>query len=131
VVKLDREEDEDLGLLIAKRSSAMASTGLFFVKSLVPESPAALCDNLMQNDIILQVQNFSTPYCITDYHFRSMMLSYRTVLMRKPGECCIMLANMFPCLFADQSSPCQSLATALVLLTVSDTIYLTVTNSNM
>ena len=122
MVKLDRGEDEDLGVLIAKRSSALASTGLFCVKSLVPESPAALCDNLMPNDIIIKVQDFSIPHYVTDYHCRSMMLSYRTVPMRKPGECCIMLADMFPCLFADQSSPCQSLATALVLLTVSDTI---------
>ena len=55
VVELDRGEDEDLGLVVAKRPSAMASTGLFFVKSLIPESPAIKCDNLMQNDIILQV----------------------------------------------------------------------------
>lgn len=56
MVELDRGEDEDLGLVVAKRPSAMASSGLFFVKSLLPESPAARSDNLMQNDIILKVQ---------------------------------------------------------------------------
>ena len=54
VVNIDQsDDDDDLGLQIVKRPSGYAS--FFFVKSIVPRSPAARCGKLMENDVILQV----------------------------------------------------------------------------
>ena len=56
VVNIDRGDEEDLGLSIAKQGrTTHGYFGFFFVKSLTPESPADCCNKLMKNDIILKV----------------------------------------------------------------------------
>ena len=57
MVSIDRG-DEELGLQIVKGASSHSPSGLFFVKSLIPGSPAHCCNKLMENDIILQVVQF-------------------------------------------------------------------------
>ena len=60
-MNIDRGDDEDFGLQITKKTTVHCPTGLFFVKSIIPESPAYCCNKLMENDIILQVH--SGGYC--------------------------------------------------------------------
>ena len=60
MVNIDRHNEDDFGLEIVKRvASHGPPSGLFFVKSLIPGSPAYCCNKLMENDIILRVNSMT------------------------------------------------------------------------
>ena len=61
MVNIDRGDDDDFGLQIVKRATGHGHGprySLFFVKALIPGSPAYCCNKLMENDIILRVGDY-------------------------------------------------------------------------
>ena len=68
MVNIDRHDEDDFGLDIVKRvTSHGPPSGLFFVKSLIPGSPAYCCNKLMENDIILWVNNMTIPVMLSPW----------------------------------------------------------------